>query len=68
MDQLARLHPIELGKLTFVGDALRTLRAEVGGAAAVLGFVGSPWTLATYLVEVSCGVGVGVGVGWGGLG
>ena len=38
--------------------ALRALRAEVGGAAAVLGFVGSPWTLATYLIEVGCFPGV----------
>jgi uroporphyrinogen decarboxylase len=50
-DQLKQLHALDLSKLTFVGDALRALRAEVGGAAAVLGFVGSPWTLATYLVE-----------------
>jgi uroporphyrinogen decarboxylase len=35
----------------FVAEALRTLRKEVGGSAAVLGFVGLPYTLATYLVE-----------------
>ncbi|KAI8466935.1 MAG: uroporphyrinogen decarboxylase [Monoraphidium minutum] len=51
MEQLSQLHALDLSKLTFVGDALAALRAEVGGAAAVLGFVGSPWTLATYLVE-----------------
>jgi len=48
---LSALRPIELDKLHFVGEALSTLRGEVGGAAAVLGFVGSPWTLATYMVE-----------------
>ena len=48
---LARLHDIDLSRLEFVGDSLRTLRAEVGNTAAVLGFVGSPWTLATYVVE-----------------
>ena len=51
MEQLKQLHALDLSKLTFVGEALTALRGEVGGAAAVLGFVGSPWTLATYLVE-----------------
>jgi len=35
----------------FVDQALRTLRKEVGEETAVLGFVGCPYTLATYLVE-----------------
>ena len=35
----------------FVGEALRQLRAEVGNASTVLGFVGAPFTLATYIVE-----------------
>lgn len=35
----------------FVGQALRTLREEVGNASTVLGFVGAPYTLATYIVE-----------------
>ncbi|KDD75807.1 uroporphyrinogen decarboxylase [Helicosporidium sp. ATCC 50920] len=33
------------------GEALRALRREVGSEAAVLGFVGAPFTLASYLVE-----------------
>eukprot|EP00257_Ricinus_communis_P019383 XP_015578359.1 uroporphyrinogen decarboxylase 1, chloroplastic isoform X2 [Ricinus communis] len=48
---LKALHPIELEKLHFVGDSLRILRREVDGRAAVLGFVGAPWTIATYIVE-----------------
>ncbi|KAJ7981823.1 Uroporphyrinogen decarboxylase [Quillaja saponaria] len=48
---LKALHPIDLEKLNFVGDSLKILRQEVGGQAAVLGFVGAPWTLATYIVE-----------------
>lgn len=48
---LKALHPIELEKLQFVGDSLRILRHEVEGHAAVLGFVGAPWTIATYIVE-----------------
>lgn len=46
------LHDIELDQLSFVGQSLKILQQEVGPAgAAVLGFVGSPWTLATYVVE-----------------
>lgn len=33
------------------GESLRQLRAAVGNEAAVLGFVGAPFTLATYIVE-----------------
>ena len=35
----------------YVGEALRALRAEVGSQSAVLGFVGAPFTLASYIVE-----------------
>lgn len=34
-----------------MGESLSILRNEVGDGAAVLGFVGSPWTLATYVIE-----------------
>jgi len=48
---LKALHSIDLEKVGFVGESLSILRQEVGDGAAVLGFVGSPWTLATYIVE-----------------
>ncbi|KAF5832444.1 uroporphyrinogen decarboxylase chloroplast precursor [Dunaliella salina] len=51
MEGIKKLHKVELDTLKFVGDALAQLRHEVGNQAAVLGFVGSPWTLATYIVE-----------------
>jgi uroporphyrinogen decarboxylase len=35
----------------FVAETLKILRHEVGPETAVLGFVGCPYTLATYLVE-----------------
>jgi uroporphyrinogen decarboxylase len=35
----------------FVRKTLQDLRAEVGNEATVLGFVGAPYTLATYCVE-----------------
>jgi uroporphyrinogen decarboxylase len=39
------------GRLTYVGAALKLLKRELGGKQALLGFGGSPWTLATYMVE-----------------
>lgn len=51
MDGLKTLQPIDFSKVSFVGESLKILRDEVSGKAAVLGFVGCPWTLATYVVE-----------------
>ncbi|XP_057952030.1 uroporphyrinogen decarboxylase 1, chloroplastic-like isoform X2 [Malania oleifera] len=50
-DDLKALHPIDLEKLHFMGESLGILRHEVGEQAAVVGFVGAPWTIATYIVE-----------------
>ena len=49
VDALGPLHPAET--LPFVGEVLQRLRQSVGSDAAVLGFVGAPWTLAAYAVE-----------------
>ena len=38
-------------KLSYVDQALRILRRELGGQTALLGFSGSPWTLATFMME-----------------
>lgn len=38
-------------RLAYMPAALRLLRAELGEEKALLGFAGSPWTLATYMVE-----------------
>ncbi len=52
MDGLKALHPIDLTQLEFVGESLSILKQETASEnAAVLGFVGCPWTLATYVVE-----------------
>ena len=48
---LKMMHALDLDMLPFVGESLGILRKEVGDTAAVLGFVGAPWTLATYIVE-----------------
>jgi uroporphyrinogen decarboxylase len=51
LEQINQLHPLELDKFSFIGTILQTLRREVGNQAAVLGFVGAPWTLAAYAIE-----------------
>jgi uroporphyrinogen decarboxylase len=38
-------------RLRYVADALGLLKRELAGSKALLGFGGSPWTLATYMVE-----------------
>ena len=38
-------------RLAYVDKALRTLRGELGDKTALLGFAGSPWTLATFMLE-----------------
>ena len=38
-------------KLGYVDKALRILRTELGDRTALLGFAGSPWTLATFMME-----------------
>lgn len=38
-------------RLAYVSDTLRLLKKELGVSKALLGFGGSPWTLATYMVE-----------------
>lgn len=37
--------------LGYVMDAVRTIVRELGGRVPLIGFSGSPWTLATYMVE-----------------
>ena len=49
VDNLRPLDPEE--SLPFIREILQTLRQEVGNKAAVLGFVGAPWTLAAYAIE-----------------
>ncbi len=39
--------------LSFVGETLRQLRRETEGLTTLIGFVGSPWTLAAYAMEGS---------------
>lgn len=51
--QIAGLAPPETvpDRLHYVADTLALLKKELDGQKALLGFGGSPWTLATYMVE-----------------
>jgi len=51
----ADIHRLSVGevceKLAYVDQALRQLRRELGDETALIGFSGSPWTLATFMME-----------------
>ncbi|KAK6932936.1 Uroporphyrinogen decarboxylase (URO-D) [Dillenia turbinata] len=49
VDQVREFSPEE--SVPYVGEALKILRKEVDREAALLGFVGAPFTLASYVVE-----------------
>jgi uroporphyrinogen decarboxylase len=45
------LPELDLGKLQYVFDAVTQIRTELNGRVPLIGFSGSPWTLACYMVE-----------------
>ena len=45
------LHAPDLAKLQYVFDAVTQIRRELNGRVPLIGFSGSPWTLACYMVE-----------------
>ena len=49
------IHRLDAGgaidRLQYVADALALIRPALGGRTALLGFAGSPWTLARYMIE-----------------
>jgi uroporphyrinogen decarboxylase len=51
--QIESLAPVDAvpGRLRYVAETLALLKNELKGDRALLGFGGSPWTLATYMVE-----------------
>jgi uroporphyrinogen decarboxylase len=46
-----KLQAPDLGKLQYVFDAVTLIRKELHGKVPLIGFSGSPWTLACYMVE-----------------
>ncbi|NGX17434.1 uroporphyrinogen decarboxylase [Wenzhouxiangella sp. XN24] len=50
-DVAALATPDMESELRYVMDAVRTIRRELDGRVPLIGFSGSPWTVATYMVE-----------------
>jgi uroporphyrinogen decarboxylase len=51
-DDVARLAVPDMeGELRYVMDALRLIRRELNGRVPLIGFSGSPWTIACYMIE-----------------
>jgi uroporphyrinogen decarboxylase len=48
---VARLAVPDMDKLRYVFDAVRSIRSARAGRVPLIGFSGSPWTLACYMVE-----------------
>ena len=49
VERIARTRPMD--DLGYVCDAVHMVRRELDGRVPLIGFTGSPWTLATYMVE-----------------
>ena len=49
IDRITHLEPVN--ELGYVTDAVSLIRKELDGRVPLIGFSGSPWTLATYMVE-----------------
>ncbi|MEP7139123.1 MAG: uroporphyrinogen decarboxylase [Caldimonas sp.] len=50
---VARLEVPDMDKLRYVFDAVASIRRALAGRVPLIGFSGSPWTLACYMVEGS---------------
>lgn len=48
---IKKLEVPDLQKLSYVYDAIKLIRHELAGSVPLIGFCGSPWTLAAYMVE-----------------
>ncbi|HEX7385944.1 MAG TPA: uroporphyrinogen decarboxylase [Castellaniella sp.] len=48
---IAQLQVPDLDRLRYVFDAVALIHKELNGAVPLIGFSGSPWTLACYMVE-----------------
>lgn len=50
-DDIDRLQPCAMEKLNYVYDSIRLVKKELQGRIPLIGFCGSPWTMAAYMLE-----------------
>jgi uroporphyrinogen decarboxylase len=50
-EDVARLAVPDMNTLRYVFDAVATIRRDLDGRVPLIGFAGSPWTIACYMVE-----------------
>jgi uroporphyrinogen decarboxylase len=54
VDDVEKLPDVSVAsELSYVTDAVSLIRKELDGSVPLIGFSGSPWTLATYMIEGS---------------
>ncbi len=46
-----KLHSDSVAELQYVADAIRSVKKALNNRVPLIGFAGSPWTIATYVVE-----------------
>lgn len=51
IEAIEKLGPLDMSKLSYVTDAVSLIRQEMPSHLPLIGFSGSPWTLACYMVE-----------------
>ena len=42
---------LDVSKLSYVNQTIKNIKGELKDSLPLIGFIGSPWTVATYLVE-----------------
>jgi len=42
---------LDVSRLSYVNETIKNIKGELKGSLPLIGFIGSPWTVATYLVE-----------------
>ena len=48
---ITSLHAPDIGQLNYLMEAINMVQRELNGRVPLIGFAGSPWTLASYMVE-----------------